>query len=90
MKKRWKELRGLLLLCMAIGWWGFWYPELERVADTYAIVYEDGTVQMSSQLVEYELDEESFWNIASSDKYEVRISSKLWMLLKEFWIEDRK
>lgn len=85
MKKSWKELRGILLLCMAIGWWGFWYPELERVADTYAIVREDGTVQMASELVEYELDEESFWDPASSKKCEVRISSKLWKMLKEFW-----
>ncbi len=90
MKKRGKELRGLLLLCMAIGWWGFWYPELERVADTYAIVWEDGTVQMASELVEYELDEESLLDHASSNKCEVRISSKLWKMLKEFWIEDRK
>ena len=90
MKKSWKELRGLLLLGMAIGWWGFWYPELEKVADTYAIVWEDGTVQMSSELVEYEFGEEIMSDRSSSKKCEVRISSKLWKMLKEFWIEDRK
>ena len=90
MKKRWKDLRAVLLLGMAIGWWGFWYPELEKVADTYALVREDGTVQMSSELVEYELDEEGFWDNASFDKCEIRISSKLWKMWKEFWIEDRK
>ncbi|MBR6666565.1 MAG: hypothetical protein IKL22_12725 [Lachnospiraceae bacterium] len=82
MKKRWKEFRGVLLLGMAIGWWGLWYPELEKVADTYAIVWEDGTVQMSSELLEYEFDE--------TDKCEIRISSKFWKMLKEFWIEDNK
>lgn len=90
MKKRWKEFRGILLLGVAIGWWGFWYPELEKAADTYALVWEDGTVQMSSELVEYELGEEDVFRKVPSEKCEIRISSKLWKMLKEFWIEDRK
>ena len=88
MKKKWQELRAAVLLCIGLGWWGFWYPELEQVADTYAIILEDGTVQRSSEMVECGLGE-SLWDLRHVDSSRIKVSSRLWKLLQEYLEEDR-
>lgn len=89
MKKKRQEKRAIFILCLAIGWWGFWYPELERIADTYAIVLEDGTIQKSSEMLEWELGGYSHWDLSKVDSSQVKVSSKLWKFLQEYWEEDR-
>lgn len=89
MKKRFQECRVILLLCLALGWWGFWYPELEQAADTYALVLEDGTVQKSSQMIKYEFDDKEVPHWRNMERNQIRVNSKLWKILKEFLVEDR-
>ena len=88
MKKRWQEWRAVVVLCIGLGWWGFWYPELEQVADVYAIVWEDGTVQNSSEVIKCELNEQSIWGLQDVDRSRIKISSRLWKLLQEYFEED--
>ena len=67
MKKRWQELRVAVLLLIGLGWWGFWYPELEQAADAYVIILEDGTVQRASQVVECGLSESPYFDLHYAD-----------------------
>jgi len=89
MKKRWQEWRTVVVLCIGLGWWGFWCPELERAADVYAIVWEDGTVQNSSEVIECELNGQSIWELQDVERSQIKISSRLWKLLQEYWEEEK-
>lgn len=88
MKKR-QEIKAIILMSLAIGWWGLWYPELERIADTYAIILEDGTVQKASEMIECELNGGSRWDLRKMDSSQIKMSSKLWKILQEYFEEDR-
>lgn len=46
MKKKWIGLRILMVMCAALGWWGFLYPELVLTPETVSISREneDGTL----------------------------------------------
>lgn len=89
MKKKWQELSVVALFCVIIGWWGFLYPELEKNANTYAIVMEDGTILLSSELREGELQGCFQADLEELDGSRIKVSSRLWKLLQEFWEEDR-
>ena len=89
MKKRWQELKVTVLMCIGLGWWGFWYPELEQAADTYVVVLEDETVQSASQMVECGLSESLYLDLLHADNSQVKVSSKLWKLLQEY-VEEEK
>lgn len=88
MKNKWQEFRVTLLFCLLIGWWGFWYPELEIVADTYAIVLEDGTVQKSSEVIKCEFNGNTYLKLSDVDDSQIKVRSKLWKLLQEYFEED--
>lgn len=90
MKKRWQELRAIAVISIGLGWWGFWCPELEQAADVYAIVLEDGTVQNSSEVIEWGLDGQSIWELEDVDRSRIKISSRLWKLLQEYWEEENQ
>lgn len=89
MKKKWQELSVVALFCVIIGWWSFLYPELEKTANTYAIVMEDGTVLLSSEMMEGELHGYSIVDFEELDRSQIKVSSRLMKLLQEFWEEDR-
>lgn len=89
MKNRWQELRAVAVLCIGLGWWGFWYPELEQAADVYAIVWEDGTVQNASEVIECELKGQSFWELQDVERDRIIMSSRLWKLLQEYFEEEK-
>lgn len=89
MKKKWQELGVIVLCCVTIGWLGFLHPELERNANTYAIVMEDGTILLSSELAEEELKGYFYADLENVDRSRIKVSSRMWKLLQEFWEEDR-
>ncbi|MBQ7775142.1 MAG: hypothetical protein IJ379_04390 [Lachnospiraceae bacterium] len=84
MKQRWQGVRLALLCSVAIGWWGLWYPELATAADTYVIVYEDGTVQTAAEVIECGLDEQACWELLQMDGEQIHFRSKLWQSLEEY------
>lgn len=89
MNHRGQEIRVALILSMAIGWWGLWYPELATAADAYVVVQEDGTVQTASEVIECGLDECTYWEMLQADGDQVRFRSKLWQMLEEYWKKVR-
>ncbi len=89
MNHRWQGVRIAAVLSVAIGWWGLWYPQLATVADTYAIVQEDGTVLMSSEVIECELDEEYCAELLQADGSQVRFRSRLMEWLEEYFEKVR-
>ena len=57
MKNKWIGIRVFISICLAIGWWDFWYPELTEAAGVYEVVYEESAIQTSEEMIKYELDE---------------------------------
>ncbi len=84
MNSKWQGVKIAVLLSVAIGWWGLWYPELATEADTYAIVWEDGTVQSASEVIECELNGYSYMDLMEADNSQLQFRSKLWMKLEEY------
>ncbi len=89
MNHKWQGVRLAAILCVAIGWWGLWYPELAREAEAYAIVQEDGTVLMASEVIECELDEESYAELFQAEGNQVRLRSRFLLWLEEYFKKDR-
>jgi len=77
MKKNILALRIFMCGCAALGWWGFFYPELTMTPDTYRIVMEDGTVQSAAEMVKWDFDSDIYHKILSADSSQIRFRSKL-------------
>ena len=67
-----------LVLMAVMGWWGVLYPQLSLNHDTYRIVSEDGTVQSSEDVVEWENGDTVYMEILNAESGKVRLRSKLW------------
>lgn len=71
-----KDIRILLFVCAALGWWGFLYPELTMTPDTYRVVEEDGTVRTEGEGIGSS-DSGIYWEVLSADSSQIRFRSKL-------------
>lgn len=87
MKKKRLEMRVILCMCAAMGWWGMLYPQLSMTKDTYKIIYEDETVQESVEEEEWDFDSDIFEKIMKAEDGKVRVRSKLWMLIEALFKE---
>lgn len=72
-----KALCAGLILCGAMGWWGVLYPQLTMTPDTYRVVSEDGTVQNSSDVIEWDFDDTIYMEILNAGSSRIRFRSKL-------------
>ena len=71
-----KDIRILLFVCAAFGWWGFLYPELAMTPDTYRVVEQDGTVRTERERIESS-DSDIYWEVLNADSSQIRFRSKL-------------
>lgn len=72
-----KDIRIILCICAAFGWWGLLYPELALTSDTYRVVDEDGAVCESGAEGEWSPDGSIYWRLLGTDSSQVRFRSKL-------------
>lgn len=77
-------IRAMISMCLAIGWWDFWYPEITREADVYRVVYEEGTVQEPEEVVKYEFSEYSFYDFLKMDSDQIQFRSRLLEWIEEY------
>lgn len=89
MNQKWQGVRFAAILCGVIGWWGLWYPEFAKEVDGYAIVQEDGTVLMASEVIECEFDKQIYSELLEMDGSQIRLRSKFLMWLEEYYEKDR-
>lgn len=89
MKCKMQGIRTVVLCSLAIGWWGLWYPELSAAADTYVIVYEDGTVQSAAEVLECGFDEYSYEELWEIEGDQIRFRCKLWQTVEEYIMKVR-
>lgn len=78
MKRRWKEIRILVGICAALGWWGVLYPELTLLPDTYKIVIRDEYENEKAFCYEWSSDDTLYRDILKTDKDNIVFKSKLW------------
>lgn len=84
MSQKFLGIRAMLSMCLVIGWWDFWYPEITREADVYRVVYEEGTVQKSEEVVKYEFSEYSFYDFLKMDSDQIQFRSRLLEWIEEY------
>ena len=72
-----RDIRILLCICAAFGWWGFLYPELALTSDTYRVVDENGVVCESEEDGEWDPDDGIYWRMLGADSSQIRFRSKL-------------
>lgn len=85
MNQKWLGVRTFISMCLAIGWWDIWYPELTEAAGVYHVVYEDGTVQNSQEVVECELSEYTYLELLSMDSDRIRIRFRFLEWIEEYF-----
>ena len=88
MKNKWQGIRIAIVVAITTGWWGFWYPELMMMTDSYAIVMEDGTVQKPSEVIECGFDECFYEDMLKTEESNIKIRCRLWEYIKEYSKED--
>ena len=95
----WKNLRAVLTICAALGWWGIWFPELAVRADAVCVVQEENNISVQKQenVVEYEAgcyagdpddrkDAYEIYNgLLHADKEQIRVKSRLFELLHKYF-----
>ena len=62
--KRWKELRLVLEICAALGWWGMLYPEFALSPDTCRVIRYDELTGTERELTLEVLEEPGRTNVA--------------------------
>lgn len=77
-------IRAILSMCLAIGWWDFWYPEIGREAEVYEVVYDEGTVQNTDEVVKYKAEEYTFYDILQMDSDRVQFRSRFLEWIEEY------
>lgn len=85
MNQKWLGVRVFISMCLAIGWWDMWYPELSEAAGIYNIVCEDGTVQKPREVVECELNEYTYLDLLSMDSNRIRFRSRFLEWIEEYF-----
>ena len=85
MEKKWWGWTFYVVLFIAISWWDFWYPELTETAGIYEVVYEETTVQIPTEMIECELNEENDSNALNGDCEEIRFRFRLWEWIEEYF-----
>lgn len=71
-----KDIRILLFVCAALGWWGFLYPELAMTPDTYRVVEQDGATRTEGEKIESSRND-IYWEVLNADSSQIRFRSKL-------------
>lgn len=84
MKKTLIGFRVILGVCAALGWWGLIYPELSLTPDTYCILREDGTVQPTTDMVEWKFDNDIYLELLEAKPGQIRIKSKLFQSASDY------
>lgn len=84
MKKGINTLIAIFSLCAAFGWWGVLYPQLTMTRDTYQILSEDGTVQESDDMVEWDFEGSVYRDILNTDISHIRFRSSFFKSIMEY------
>lgn len=84
MKNKWLGIRVFISVCLAVGWWDFWYPELADAAGVYNVVYEESAIQTPEEMIEYGLDEYTYYDLMKTDRDDIRFRFRLWEIIEEY------
>lgn len=85
MNQKFLAMRAMLSMCLAIGWWDLWYPEITREAEVYTLVCEDGAVQSTAEVVKYRADEYTFYDFLQMDSDQIQFRSRFLEWIEEYF-----
>lgn len=82
-----QKYRAMWIICIAIGWWGVWFPELVVWTDAVCVtedVCQEDSVQMQGKVVECDSVHEICEGLMYADKEQIQIKSRLFMLIEQY------
>ncbi|MCM1568660.1 MAG: hypothetical protein NC081_04345 [Roseburia sp.] len=83
------------VICAALGWWGFLYPELTLTSDTYRVVWEEEEQTagrgVPAGAANQEADErkEGYRELLQADSCRIKVRSRLYLTIKD-WLDARE
>ncbi|MCR5755920.1 MAG: hypothetical protein K6G30_14055 [Acetatifactor sp.] len=75
MKRKKNDIRPILIICVALGWWGMLYPELTLTPQTCVVRQADGTAVDAEKMQAIKKD--LYQMILEADRSHIRFKSKL-------------
>lgn len=77
----WKKMRGVLSLCIALGWWGIWFPELAVWTEAVCVVDEN-----TEQSYEQSAGAREIYNgLLHAQRDHVQIKSRLLQIVEKYF-----
>ncbi len=79
--RSWRNIKAVIMICIALGWWSVWFPEMAVWADAVR------AVEQEDMGLTWEQAEAIGRGFSRADRDQIVIKSRLLMLLKEQWQE---
>ena len=79
--RSWRNIKAVIMICIALGWWSVWFPEMAVWADAVRAADQE---DMGLTWEQAEVIGRGF---SQADRDQIVIKSRLLMLLKEQWQE---
>lgn len=79
--RSWRNIKAVIMICIALGWWSVWFPEMAVWADAVR------DVEQEDMDLTWEQAGAIGRGFSQADRDQIVIKSRLLMLLKEQWQE---
>jgi len=86
---RLKIYRVIFIMCVALGWWGVWFPELAVWTEAICIAEETDDAQIEKNVAEYESAREIFNGLMHAQRDQIRIRSRF-LEIVERYLQSRR
>jgi len=84
---KWKNYRTVLMMCVALGWWGIWFPEFAVWTESVCAVETEeksSSVQFEENMVQLETAREVYEGLLHAEKDQIRIKSRLFEIIEKY------
>ena len=81
---RWRTWRAVISLCIALGWWGMWFPELALW--TESVVVEETEKNMPEQ----ETARRIYQGLMKADREQIQVKSRLLQMIQGYLFGEDK
>ena len=84
---KWKTYRTVLMMCVALGWWGIWFPELAVWTEAVCAVEveeKSSSVQSEDNVVQLETAREVYEGLLHAERDQICIKSRLFEIIERY------
>lgn len=81
-----KQIRSILIIAAALGWWGMWFPELTVWGGAVRVADQEYVYQSSDQeqIIDMNTVREIYSGLQQADRSQIKIKSKLLSAIEQY------